>query len=161
VGATGIPNTGFATFSSLIINGLGFIKFHSLPLTMSFGAVCIVTAFGAGWINRRFKEMRFYMMIAVTIPASAGSLLCSQGPRDTPYLVSCLSFSPKLCSTVEKYAGIVLMPFQIAANAIGVSMVLSNVAGHTKKAITSGITFYRILSGKHCRTLVYHFSSWT
>ncbi|RFU27781.1 hypothetical protein B7463_g8564, partial [Scytalidium lignicola] len=123
---TGIPSSIFASFSSLVIKGLGFTNFNSLLLQMPLGFVALVSVYGSGYITRKWENMRFIMMFVCALPALAGGLICWKGPRDNPNLL---------------YVGVVLLPFVVGANAIGVGLSSSNVAGHTKKSAVSAATF--------------------
>lgn len=90
VGATGIPNTAFATFASIIIADLGYTKFTALLLTMPIGAVAFVTILSSSWATRRYDGYRYYAMIILTIPPLIGGFICWLGPRSKPHLLQAL-----------------------------------------------------------------------
>ncbi|KAH8819381.1 major facilitator superfamily domain-containing protein [Xylogone sp. PMI_703] len=123
---TGIPSSIFASFSGLVIKDLGFTNFNALLLQIPLGFVALVSVFGSGYITRRWKDMRYIMMFICALPALAGGLICWLGPRSNPNAL---------------YGGVVLLPFVVGSNAIGVGLSSSNVAGHTKKSTVSAATF--------------------
>jgi hypothetical protein len=84
---TGIPSSIFASFSTLVINGLGFSTFNSLLLSMPLGFVALIAVYGSGYVTRRWAGLRFIAMFLCAIPALAGALICWLGPRDNPNLL--------------------------------------------------------------------------
>lgn len=83
-GCTGIPNTIFTSFSTIIIASLGFDSFTALLLIMPLGAITCISVFGSAWITRHYPGWRYYMMIVLTIPALVGSFITWLGPRGSP-----------------------------------------------------------------------------
>ena len=87
VGASGIPNTAFAGFATIIIADLGYTKFNALLLTIPIGAVAFVTILSSSWATRRFDGYRYYSMILLTIPPVIGAFICWLAPRTNPNLL--------------------------------------------------------------------------
>ena len=75
VGAVGIPNAVFSSFSTPVIEGLGFSNLNALLLLMPMGFSAVVSVWGTGWFTRHFDGWRYYMIILTCLVAFAGALM--------------------------------------------------------------------------------------
>ncbi|KAL7895564.1 major facilitator superfamily domain-containing protein [Trichoderma sp. SZMC 28014] len=123
---TGVPSGAIGTFGTIVINGFGFDHFESLALTCPIGAITAISILLSGYITRKWKNMRYLLIVICGLISLAGTLICWFGPRDNRGLL---------------FAGIFLIAVQVASGGIAVSLAASNMAGHTKKSTVSASTF--------------------
>lgn len=123
---TGVPSGAIGTFGTIVINGFGFDHFDSLALTCPIGAITAISILLSGYITRKWKNMRYLLIIVCGLISIAGTLICWFGPRDNRGLL---------------FAGIFLIAVQVASGGLAVSLAASNMAGHTKKSTVSASTF--------------------
>lgn len=126
---TGVPSGAVGTFGTIVINGFGFDHFDSLALTCPIGAITAISILLSGYITRKWKNMRYLLIIICGLVSIAGTLICWFGPRDNRGLL---------------FAGIFLVAVQVASGGIAVSLVASNMAGHTSKFFLSRILYMKI-----------------
>lgn len=123
---TGVPSGALGTFGTVVINGFGFDHFDSLALTCPIGAITATSILLSGYITRRWRNMRYLLIIICGLISIAGTLICWFGPRSNRGLL---------------FAGVFLIAVQVASGGIAVSLTASNIAGHTKKSTVSASTF--------------------
>lgn len=82
VGTTGIPNAVFSSFGTLVISGFGFTALDALLLLMPVGFGAVFSVYVSGYIGQRFRNMRYYLIIANSTVALAGSLMAWLVPRE-------------------------------------------------------------------------------
>lgn len=121
---TGVPSGAIGTFGTIVINGFGFDHFDSLALTCPIGAITAISILLSGYITRKWKNMRYLLIVICGLISIAGTLICWFGPRDNRGLL---------------FAGIFLIAVQVASGGIAVSLAASNMAGHTSKFSLSRI----------------------
>lgn len=117
---TGIPSGALGTFGTIVINGFGFNHFDSLALTCPIGAITALSILTVGYTTRRFSNVRYFAIITCALISIAGTLICWLAPRSERGLL---------------FAGIFLVAVQVASGGLAVSLVASNVAGHTSEYI--------------------------
>ena len=122
--ASSVPNGAFTTFGSLVIKGLGFSTLETYLLQMPTGAIHAAFALGSTFLCTKFKNSRCLIAILLGIVSLVGSILVRFGPNNG-----------------SKLAGFYLFVAYAAGIPIGLSMVTSNVAGFTKKAVTTAMMF--------------------
>lgn len=113
---TGVPSGAIGTFGTVVINGFGFSHFDSLALTCPIGAITALSILLGGYITRKLNNTRYFVIMIYAAVSVAGTIICWTGPRSNRGLL---------------FAGIFLMAVQVAAGGLAVSLVASNVAGHT------------------------------
>jgi MFS family permease len=118
---TGVPSGAIGTFGTVVINGFGFSHFQSLALTSPIGAITAISILLVGYISRKLKNVRYFMIIACALISIVGTIICWVGPRSNRGLL---------------FAGIFLIAVQVAAGGLAVSLVASNIAGHTSTFLT-------------------------
>ncbi|KAJ5093197.1 hypothetical protein N7456_009058 [Penicillium angulare] len=123
VTAMDVPNAAISSFTSLIIQNIGFTTKQTELLNIPNGAVSIVSILAASWVASRYDQ-RCLCVVA--------SLLCG-------LLGGCLlAFSPKDMKGAQ-LAGNYLTQVTGSALPIMYSLAGANVAGHTKKVSMNAI----------------------
>jgi MFS family permease len=123
---TGVPSGALGTFATLVINGFGFSHFASLALTCPIGGLTAISILFTAIITRIWKNSRYIWVMICALISTVGTLICWVGPHDNKGV---------------QFFGIFLISCQVASQSLVVSLVSSNIAGHTKKATVSGATF--------------------
>ncbi|KAJ5992596.1 hypothetical protein N7451_008320 [Penicillium sp. IBT 35674x] len=137
---TGVPSGAIGTFGTIVINGFGFSHFDSLALTCPIGAITALSILLVGYVTRKCNGTRYLCIMICALISIAGTLICWFGPRSNKGLL---------------FAGIFLIAVQVAAGGLAVSLVASNIAGHTKKATTSASTFVGYCIGNIIGPLIF------
>ncbi|KAL4900896.1 hypothetical protein BDW74DRAFT_187977 [Aspergillus multicolor] len=127
-----IPNGGFSSFSSIIINGFGFSELNTLLLSAP-GGVLQIFALGAICLAAKYlKKSRIIMMIIVILFALVGVILMNTLPDSNRW---------------GRWAGIFLLGPFATSIPISLSLITSNVGGFTKKATVSAMLFLAYCTG--------------
>ncbi|CEL10163.1 hypothetical protein ASPCAL13288 [Aspergillus calidoustus] len=127
-----IPNGGFSSFSSIIINGFGFSELNSLLLSapsgllqiLAIGCICVTAAY--------VKKSRIITMIVVIVFALVGVILMNTLPDSNRW---------------GRWVGIFLLGPFATSIPISLSLITSNVGGLTKKATVSAMLFVAYCTG--------------
>lgn len=128
--ANSIPNGAITTFSSLVVSGLGFGRLQVYLLQMPIGVIHGIFALDSTYLCSRFKNSRCLIAAALSIISLIGSILVRFGPNIGSNLFGLFIF-------IAYAAGI----------PISLSMITSNVAGFTKKAVVTGMMFVAYCAG--------------
>lgn len=128
--ANSIPNGAITTFNSLVVAGLGFNHFQVYLLQIPTGVVHGFFALLSTWLCSRFKGSRCIIAASLSIISLVGSVLVRYGPNVGSNLV-----------------GLFLFIVYAAGIPISLSMISSNVAGFTKKAVASAMMFIAYCTG--------------
>lgn len=128
--ANSIPNGAYTTFSSLVVSGLGFSRLEVYLLQIPTGAIHGIFALGSTFLCTKFNNSRCFIAASVSIVSLAGSILVRFGPNVGSNLLGFFFF-------IAYASGI----------PISLSMITSNVAGFTKKAVTSAMMFIAYCAG--------------
>lgn len=128
--ANSIPNGAITTFSSLVVSGLGFKRLQVYLLQMPIGAVHGIFALGATYLCSKLKNSRCMIAASLSVISLIGSILVRFGPNVGSNLFGLFIF-------IAYAAGI----------PISLSMITSNVAGFTKKAVVSAMMFIAYCAG--------------
>lgn len=128
--ANSIPNGAITTFNSLVVAGLGFNKFQVYLLQIPTGVVHGFFALMSTWLCSRFKGSRCIIAASLSVISLVGSVLVRYGPNVGSNLV-----------------GLFLFIVYAAGIPISLSMISSNVAGFTKKAVASAMMFIAYCAG--------------
>ncbi|KDN52085.1 MFS general substrate transporter [Tilletiaria anomala UBC 951] len=118
-----IPSGGFSNFQALILQGFGFDKYQVMLLSMPVGAMQIISIFAAFWASSYFKN-KTGVLLGVMVPTLiGGGMLYGLGrePKDRPALL--VAYYLTVC-----YVAVTPLLFNWHS---------SNVAGRTKKALTT------------------------
>ncbi|ODQ63430.1 MFS general substrate transporter [Nadsonia fulvescens var. elongata DSM 6958] len=128
----GVINGGVSNFASSLIKGFGFSGLSATLLQLPTGAIEFVVLVAAGFLAIRFKNIRCYLLIGLTIPPLAGLVGIRQISLDHKWaLVGC---------TWLQY---------IVGGPVILCWVLmtANIAGHTKRSIMNGWWFTLYAAG--------------
>ncbi|KEF61881.1 uncharacterized protein A1O9_03453 [Exophiala aquamarina CBS 119918] len=128
--ATSIPNGAFTTFSSLVFAGMGYDRLHVYLLQIPLGAVHGIFALGATFLCSKFKNCRCIVAGSLCLVSLVGSILVRYGPNLGSNLF-----------------GIFIFIGYVAGIPLSLSMISSNVAGFTKKAVASAMMFIAYSTG--------------
>jgi len=107
-------------FSSLVFVGLGYNMFQVYLLQIPLGAMHGIFALGSTFLCSKFKNCRCIVAGSLSLISLVGSILVRYGPNLGSNLLGLFIF-------IGFVAGIPL----------SLSMISSNVAGFTKKAVAS------------------------
>ncbi|CAA21238.1 Membrane transporter [Schizosaccharomyces pombe] len=117
---------GIGVFSTLIIKGLGYNELHSAVLNMPLGAIEVAAMFISGVLCKVFKNGRLLIGVFMNCLTLAGCLMIWKIPDSNPY---------------GRLVGVWFTMWVPASSALLLSLISSNVAGYTKKTVTSATVF--------------------
>lgn len=120
------PLTVFLQFSSIIINSFGFSHLKSLLMQMPMGAAQVVFLVLTAAISTWFPRARIITMIFNTLVSLVGMLLVWQLDED---------------NQVGRMVGLTLGAVFAVNIPLSLSVISSNVAGFTKRSVTSALMF--------------------
>ncbi|CUM67283.1 uncharacterized protein PRCAT00004976001 [Priceomyces carsonii] len=127
-----IPNGGLNTFSSIIINNLGFSAMESSLMSMPTGLVATLATIGFTYITTKFPNRRCLVcVISLLIPLVGAVIL---------YTVDRSKVGPQLF-------GLYLLYFYFAPYVIMMSLAQANTAGNTKKSLVYSINYLGYAAG--------------
>ncbi|KAH8429143.1 uncharacterized protein LDX57_006813 [Aspergillus melleus] len=127
-----IPNGGFSSFSSIIINGFGFSELNSLLLSAPSGLLQILAIGGICLAATYVPKSRIITMIVVIVFALVGVILMNTLPDSNRW---------------GRWVGIFLLGPFATSIPISLSLITSNVGGFTKKATVSAMVFLAYCTG--------------
>ncbi|KAL4871857.1 hypothetical protein BDV12DRAFT_205707 [Aspergillus spectabilis] len=119
-------NGGVTSFSSIIINSFGFSQLNSLLMQMPMGASQIVFLILSAGVATLIPQTRLLMMIFNTIISMIGSILVWKLDAD---------------NQVGRMVGLTLGAVFAVNIPLSLSIISSNVAGFTKRSVTSALLF--------------------
>ncbi|EIM84644.1 MFS general substrate transporter [Stereum hirsutum FP-91666 SS1] len=124
-----LPNGGLTTFGNLVYVSFGFSNLDTLlEGTIPRNALSVIWFLSIGWLSLKRKNIRFWIMMASTVPLFVGLLGVGLLPAESKYLWS--KWGLYLMSVTGNINGLLIWTF-----------VASNVAGRTKKSVVSTIMF--------------------
>jgi MFS family permease len=121
-----VPNSAITSFTSLIIKGFGVGTLGTQYLQIPGGAIQFLALLGGGIICSRWPNIRCITIIIANTICIAGAAMLVGVPNQYKW--------PRL-------VGLWLCFFQGLGFSMSLTMVTSNVAGYTKKQLTSAILF--------------------
>ena len=125
-----IPNGAYTTFSSLIVSGFGFSRLEVYLLQIPTGTIHGIFALGSTFLCSKFNNSRCLIAASLSVVSLIGSILIRYGPNLGSQLVGFFMF--------VAYASCI---------PISMSMISSNVAGFTKKAVATAMLFIAYCAG--------------
>ncbi|KAK0242011.1 major facilitator superfamily domain-containing protein [Armillaria nabsnona] len=138
-----LPNGGTTSFGSLVYVSFGFSNLETiLECTVPRNAFSIVWFLVVGLITRRYPKVRFLCMFVAVIPAFVGMLATALQPGDDAHLWS--RWGTYFMTVTGDIAGLMIWTF-----------VPSNVAGRTKKSVTSVVLFVAYCVGNSVGSQVF------
>ncbi|CEJ87121.1 hypothetical protein VHEMI04310 [[Torrubiella] hemipterigena] len=129
---TCIPNGGYTSFNSLIIQGFGFDTLTTLLLGMPGSAFGLFFVLSSTYFVHRVKYSRCAVMAAMQIVSLIGCVMVYATPTDHKW---------------TRLGGIWLFPAYSAAFPISLSIIGSDIAGYTKKTTVLAILFIGYCAG--------------
>ena len=139
-----IPNSALTSFTSLIIKSFGFGTLGTQYLQIPGGAVQFLSLLGGGIICSKFPNIRCAAMIVANSICIIGAALLVGLPDSNKW---------------GRLVAIWLCYFQGLGFSMSLTMVSSNVAGYTKKQLTSAILFTGYCVSAVVRLLSYMLTS--
>ncbi|KIV90724.1 hypothetical protein PV10_05350 [Exophiala mesophila] len=128
--ANSIPNGAFTTFSSLVFAGFGYDRLQVYLLQIPLGAIHGVFALLSTYLCGKLPNSRCIIAATLTLVSLVGSVLVRYGPNLGSNLL-----------------GLFIFIGYVAGIPITLSMISSNVAGFTKKAVSSAMVFVAYCAG--------------
>lgn len=114
------------SFQSLVIKGLGFTKLQTALLTMPPGGIQVFGTLIAAVLVHRFPDRRALVIGVLVFLALIGAILLEALPQSQKW--------PRL-------VGVWLLPGIAVAFPVMLSYTASNIAGYTKKVVSSSLIF--------------------
>ncbi|KAL4883895.1 major facilitator superfamily domain-containing protein [Aspergillus karnatakaensis] len=127
-----IPNGGFSSFSSIIINGFGFSELNSLLLSAPGGLLQIAAIGAICMAATHLRKSRIISMIIVILFALVGVILMNTLDDSNRW---------------GRWVGIFLLGPFATSIPLSLSLITSNVGGLTKKATVSAMLFLAYCAG--------------
>ncbi|KAL6249305.1 hypothetical protein RBB50_003158 [Rhinocladiella similis] len=129
---TTLPGGGLAAFGSIILKSFGFSLYKTQLLTMSQGAFLLLFVVFTVAISVMFKDARCISIALLNLISLVGALM-----------IKLLPASDK----VSRLAGLWLISAYASSFPTILSLVSSNICGHTKKATVNAMLFLGFCTG--------------
>ncbi|OQV01244.1 hypothetical protein CLAIMM_06635 isoform 1 [Cladophialophora immunda] len=129
---TTLPGGGLTAFGSIILQSFGYSVYKTQLLTMSQGAFLFLFLLITVSVSALFKNARCYSIALLNLIALAGALMIKLVPAS---------------EKVTRLAGLWLISAYASAFPTILSLVSSNICGHTKKAVVNGMLFLGFCTG--------------
>ncbi|KAL1758284.1 major facilitator superfamily domain-containing protein [Schizophyllum commune] len=130
-----LPNGGMSSFGNLVYLSFGFTPLRTLlEGTIPRDALAIVWFLLVGYLTTRYKNIRLYVTMASAFPGLVGMLGTALLPSGPEY-----SWAKWGCFFMTNTAGV--------CGLLIWTFLPSNVAGRTKKTVTSSIMFIAYCAG--------------
>ncbi|KAI4863509.1 MFS general substrate transporter [Hypoxylon rubiginosum] len=123
-----VPNGGITTFGSIINASAGFTNLQVILLDIPRNVASVVWFVVIGLVTSRWKDLRMYFMIVSVIPPIAGFAMMAALPNDPQYKWA-------------RWTGYFITVPCVVALFLAWTLIPSNVAGRTKRTLTSSFTF--------------------
>ncbi|KAI1178081.1 MFS general substrate transporter [Nemania sp. FL0916] len=123
-----VPNGGLTTFAAIINTGFGFSNLQAILLDIPRSAISVVYFVVIGIACSKWKNLRMYFMMFSVVPPFIGFIVLSLLPNEPQYRWT-------------KWGGYVMTVTSVIGLFLAWTLIPSNVAGRTKRTITSSFTF--------------------
>ncbi|KAI0155386.1 MFS general substrate transporter [Hypoxylon sp. FL1284] len=123
-----VPNGGITTFGSIINTSAGFTNLQVILLDIPRNVASVVWFIIIGLITSRWKNLRMYFMIVSIIPPIAGFAMMAALPNEPEYKWA-------------RWTGYLITVPYVVALFLAWTLIPSNIAGRTKRTLTSSFTF--------------------
>ncbi|KAJ6178139.1 hypothetical protein N7519_008600 [Penicillium mononematosum] len=127
-----VPNGGTTSFNTLIINGFGYDKFHTILMGLPASAFQLATVLLSAVLSSTIRKSRLINLVFIFLMAMAGILM-----------VKLIPSSDKL----SRLAGFWLVMAVAPAFPLMLSLAASNIAGFTKKSTVMAMIFLGYCAG--------------
>ncbi|KAI1264399.1 MFS general substrate transporter [Xylariaceae sp. FL1019] len=130
-----LPGAACAIFGNLIFASFGFTPLQTLTIgTIPYNAIGIVWFLVCGWISYIYPNSRFYIMLVSILPAFSGLLAIGLLPSTPHY--KWIKWGTYQMTATGSLPGLLIWTF-----------APSNIAGRTKKTVTSIVLFVAYTTG--------------
>ncbi|KAI0549862.1 MFS general substrate transporter [Xylaria curta] len=123
-----IPNGGLTTFNAIINTGFGFSNLQVILLDIPRNVISVVYFVVIGLVCSKWKNLRMYFMMFSVVPPFIGFIVLSLLPNEPQYKWT-------------KWGGYVMTVTSVIGLFLAWTLIPSNVAGRTKRTLTSSFTF--------------------
>ncbi|GAW12907.1 hypothetical protein ANO14919_022790 [Xylariales sp. No.14919] len=123
-----VPNGGLTTFNAILNTGFGFSNLQFILLDIPRSLISVVYFVVIGLVCSKWKNLRMYFMMFSVIPPFIGFIILSLLPNEPQY-------------KWVKWGGYVMTVTSVIALFLAWTLIPSNIAGRTKRTLTSSFTF--------------------
>ncbi|KAI2605721.1 MFS general substrate transporter [Hypoxylon fragiforme] len=123
-----VPNGGITTFSAIINTNAGFTNLQVILLDIPRSLASVLWFVLIGIIVSRKQNLRMYFMMASVVPPVAGFIVMATLPNEPQYKWA-------------KWAGYFITVPCVVGLFLAWTLIPSNIAGRTKRTLTSSFTF--------------------
>ncbi|KAI0109342.1 MFS general substrate transporter [Hypoxylon sp. NC0597] len=123
-----VPNGGITAFGSIINTNAGFTNLQVILLDIPRNITSVLWFICIGIITSRKKNLRLYFMTVSVLPPIAGFIIMATLPNEPQYKWT-------------KWAGYFITVPCVVGLFLAWTLIPSNVAGRTKRTLTSSFTF--------------------
>lgn len=116
-----IPNGGLSTYSSIIINNLGFSSVKSSLMGIPTGVIASIATVFFTWLAAKWENRRCLIAIISLV---------------IPLIGAIISYTCAHSNTAAQLVGLYFQYFYFASYVVMISCVQANTAGSTKKTMT-------------------------
>ncbi|KAK5027863.1 hypothetical protein LTS07_006738 [Exophiala sideris] len=129
---TTLPGGGLTAFGSIVLENFGYSLFKTQLLTMSLGAFLLLWVILTVTVSTLFKNARCLSIALLNLISLVGALMIKLVPAS---------------EKISRLAGLWLIGAYASAFPTILSLVSSNICGHTKKATVNGMLFLGFCAG--------------
>ncbi|KAI1203407.1 MFS general substrate transporter [Nemania serpens] len=123
-----IPNGGLTTFNAIINTGFGFSNLQVILLSIPRDSISVLYFVGIGIVCSKWKNLRMYFMMFSVVPPFIGFIVLSLLPNESQYKWT-------------KWGAYVMTVTSVIGLFMAWTLIPSNVAGRTKRTVTSSFSF--------------------
>ncbi|KAI0446935.1 MFS general substrate transporter [Xylaria telfairii] len=123
-----IPNGGLTTFNAIINTGFGFSNLQVILLDIPRNVISVVYFLVIGIVCSKWKNLRMYFMMFSVVPPFIGFIILSLLPNEPQFKWT-------------KWGGYVMTVTSSVALFLAWTLIPSNIAGRTKRTLTSSFSF--------------------
>ncbi|KAI0110780.1 MFS general substrate transporter [Nemania sp. FL0031] len=123
-----VPNGGLTTFNAILNTSFGFTNLQAILLDIPRSTISVLYFVVIGLTVTRWKNLRMYFMMFSVVPPFIGFIVLSLLPNEPQYKWT-------------KWGAYVMTVTSVIGLFMAWTLIPSNVAGRTKRTITSSFTF--------------------
>ncbi|KAI0007421.1 MFS general substrate transporter [Xylariaceae sp. FL0662B] len=123
-----VPNGGITTFGSIINTEFGFTNLQVILLDIPRNVTSVLYFVLIGIVTSKWKNLRMFFMMFSVIPPFVGFIVMATLPNEPQYKWT-------------KWGGYFMTVTFVVALFLAWTLIPSNVAGRTKRTLTSSFTF--------------------
>ncbi|KAH7027324.1 major facilitator superfamily transporter [Microdochium trichocladiopsis] len=137
-----VPNGGVTTMSSILMTTFGFTNLQAILIEIPRSVTSVVYFLIVGLVTSKKADLRLYFMLFSCFPSLAGFLGMSLLPNDPA-----IKWQKWACFYIT-------VPF-VLTTFLAWTLIPSNVAGRTKRTLTSSFTFVGYCVGNMAGSQIY------